>query len=102
MSLPKSVSVGGLKFKVITDKTKIDDEFFGYFSLEKKEIKVSPDQPMADQWSTLYHEMCHAATHVSGLSYGHSSKDEERLVRMLENILLPAFKRVHLLELEEE
>jgi Zn-dependent peptidase ImmA (M78 family) len=103
MPFPKSVSVGGVKFSISMDPKHTDEDEYGKFHIDKKVIGINAKLCETEElkYVTLYHEMCHAATHVSGLAYRHSDKAEECLVRMLENILLPAFKKVHEVELEE-
>tara|TARA_R110002020_G_scaffold465216_1_gene686501 strand:+ start:1037 stop:1345 length:309 start_codon:yes stop_codon:yes gene_type:complete len=100
MPLPKSVEVGGIKFKVVRGpKTKGDDDF-GEIDTDKRVIYVNPlvCKTEETEWMTLKHEVAHAALYVSGIGYVLKGKDEEALVRMLEHIMMPSLEKLTLLE----
>lgn len=100
MPLPKSVEVGGVRFKVHRKPKNKGDEDFGEIDTDKRVIYVNPSVCKTEkvEWTTLKHEMAHAALYVSGIAYILKGKDEEALVRMLEHILFPALEKATLLE----
>lgn len=98
MLLPESISVGGISLKIIQDKLKAGEENHGRLNWDERNIGIAPGN-RKDMWATLYHEVVHAATHVSGLFWLLGDDTEEAVVRMVEHILIPVIKELHLQEI---
>ena len=84
---PKSILIGGVKFRIIVKK--MDD--YGEMSFDDKEIRISRECLKSDKMflDTLKHEMLHAALSVAGHSWS-SKFDEEAIVRSIEHLFFPA------------
>jgi|TARA_R110002020_G_scaffold197900_1_gene398986 Zn-dependent peptidase ImmA (M78 family) len=100
MPLPKSVEVGGVKFRIQRTPKAKGDEDFGEIDTDRRVIYINPSvcKTQKAEWLTLKHEVAHAALHVSGIGYVLKHKDEEALVRMLEHIMIPSLEKLTLLE----
>ena len=69
---------------------------YGSYYHDEKRITLDPtlkDNP-SEMLTTLFHEMTHAALKISGVAFGLEDKQEEQIVRCLEQILLPAWNKV--------
>lgn len=84
---PTSVEIGGRCFQVI----RCDIEDFGQMRFDHSQILISDRRSKAEQWTTLRHEMMHAALHVGGVSHC-ENYNEEAVVRCLENLFFPAWQ----------
>jgi len=91
MKIPKSVLIGGVKFKILIKKM----ESWGETHFDEKEIHISKNAILKDHifLDTLRHEMLHASLSVAGISWS-EKYDEESIVRAIENIFFPAFKSI--------
>lgn len=88
---PTKVSVLGTIYTVKYLVPRSMDGNLGSTDTDAKLIKIrkpTPDTIEIAQ-STLLHEMIHAALHQSGLSQLLSEKNEEAIVRMLEDFMFP-------------
>jgi hypothetical protein len=93
MSIPRSVSIGGIRFTIKLKK--LSDDEFGRVIFDTREIQVNKnlkDEPLAI-YETIRHEMIHAALDVSGLGFARRF-DEEAVVRAIETIFFPAWERI--------
>jgi Zn-dependent peptidase ImmA (M78 family) len=92
MKLPRNVTIGGIKFKVVI--AALDDGDFGRMCFDERKIVISDEcADFKTQLETLRHEMLHAALHVSGVSFS-QRYDEENIVRAIEHLFFPAFHKV--------
>jgi Zn-dependent peptidase ImmA (M78 family) len=92
MKLPRTVTIGGIKFKVVI--AALDDGDFGRMCFDERKIVISDEcADFKTQLETLRHEMLHAALHVSGVSFS-QRYDEENIVRAIEHLFFPAFHKV--------
>lgn len=89
--LPKSVNIFGQRFKVEIKSLK--DGVYGKTHTLERKIVISNEYPIESQWSTLLHEIIHAALGVSGQAeLMNDESKEEALVLCLENALHPLFQ----------
>lgn len=91
--LPRSVSVGGVNFRIIVAET--EEGEWGCMKFDDRQIILHPQclfKPK-ELVSTLRHEITHAALHVSGLAFS-EKYDEESIVRALDNIFWPAWEKI--------
>jgi hypothetical protein len=89
MKLPRSITIGGLKVKIlIVDE--LDD--YGIYFPDKNEIHLRKmnDNLLLD---TLRHEMIHASLHIGGVSYM-EKYDEESVVRCLDSLFWPSWNKI--------
>ena len=92
MKLPRNVTIGGIKFRVVIEA--LDDGDFGRMCFDERKIIISDEcADFKTQLETLRHEMLHAALHVSGVSFS-QRYDEENIVRAIEHLFFPAFHKV--------
>jgi len=96
--IPTKVSIGGTTLEVLVGLEHCGEDNYGRLNWDEKTIGIA-DTDELNQWSSLYHEVFHAATHVSGLYWALPPELEEAIVRMLEQIALPAIKELVLEEL---
>lgn len=91
MKIPKSVLIGGVKFKIRIKKM----ESWGEMHFDDKEIHISKNAILKEDifLDTLRHEMLHASLSVAGISWS-DKYDEESIVRAIENIFFPAFNLI--------
>lgn len=86
--IPKLIKVLGQTIKV--QRAKLQEDEFGEYIQHKKIIKISIDSKYEEARLTLFHEACHAALHLSGLSEMLPSTQngpdlEEAIIICLEN-----------------
>jgi hypothetical protein len=80
--------IGDTEFEIQYLK-KVREGIEGEIVFAERVIRVENN----DQWfETLFHEMNHAAFHVSGKNKGMSARKEEAVVTMLEQLLAPHLK----------
>jgi hypothetical protein len=85
---PQSIMIGDTEFEIQYLK-KVREGIEGEIVFAERVIRVENN----DQWfETLFHEMNHAAFHVSGKNKGMSARKEEAVVTMLEQLLAPHLK----------
>ncbi len=91
MKIPKSVLIGGVRFKIRIKKM----ESWGEMHFDDKEIHISRNSILKEHifLDTLRHEMLHASLSVAGTSWS-DKYDEESIVRAIENIFFPAFNLI--------
>ena len=75
MTIPRSVTVAGVRLKVIVRQLP-DEDTFGEWHLEKKTIFIKKGLSDDDAEQTLYHEMWHACMDLSGRSFLDGFPDE--------------------------
>lgn len=80
--LPKAVGVFGHAFEVELVPSLGDH---GRFEPDDGVIFINKDISADEQWSTLFHEMLHAALFLGGLSEVLGGQLEEGVVRCIEN-----------------
>ena len=89
-SLPSTIKVGDIEFKVILKKMKD----FGDMDIDKKVIRVREGMTSEETFDTLMHEVTHAALAISGLSNILDDDNvEEAVVRVADYIVFPAYKK---------
>lgn len=67
------------------------DDSGGEWHQSDRRIVIDSKLPAEKRRAVLFHELCHAALDLPGLSELLNSKAEEAIVIALENILLPAW-----------
>jgi hypothetical protein len=90
---PRSVSIGGQKFKILFRDLENDD--WGQMLFDDRQILLSKKclaNPKILK-DTLRHEVIHAALAVSGCSFA-DRFDEESIVRAIDNIFFPAWEKL--------
>lgn len=58
--LPKQISIQGISIPVVLSECPDKDALGMFVNFPKPVIYVNPDQPVAEQWSTLFHEILEA------------------------------------------
>lgn len=91
MDLPRTLSIAGRKYRVTRPA---EEELHGWHNGDDGVMAVSRRLEGEEARKTLAHEALHAAFWESGLSHSFDEVEEETLVRMLENIALPALFRI--------
>jgi hypothetical protein len=98
MSKPHSISIGGVEVEIVyIPKLNELADCWGEFSEEdgrKLVIRIDDGLVGQDLLSTLFHEMCHASLHISGLAFAVKPDMEEAIVRCIELIYNPAVKQL--------
>ena len=90
---PKEISIGGHVFSIQYKQM----EDFGRMDIDKRTILLKKNMGSEETFDTLLHEAVHACLSLSGLGYLIDNENlEEALVRALENLMIPTFKREHL------
>ena len=86
-SIPSSVMIGGIKFRVVIKKM----ENWGMMHFDDREIWISEETAAKKEIlvDTLRHEMLHATLSIAGHSWA-KKIEEEPIVRAIEHIFLPA------------
>ena len=88
-TLPPTITVGGMKFKI--EFREMDD--YGEMDFDKKIISIRKGLSPEDQLDTLIHECHHAALGSSGLSNILDCENtEEALVRIVDYMVIPIVK----------
>ena len=90
MKLPKSVTVGSMRYAVL-DMPEEMHELSGAVGLCDKSnliIHVYPRMALAKQWSTLWHEVIHSMFEEASIDI----KEEEEIVSALERIQCAVMK----------
>ena len=89
-SLPPTITVGGMKFKIVLK----DMEDFGEMDFDKKIINIRKGLTQEEELDTLIHEVHHAALGISGLSNIMDDENtEEALVRIVDYLVMPIVKQ---------
>jgi len=91
MNFPKSISIGGLKVKIVISE---NIEEYGNFSLDDLTITLrnGDNKVMLD---TLRHEMMHAAFAIGGIGHCKPFEEvEEGVVRCLDHLFFPSWSRL--------
>ena len=92
-SLPPTITVGGMKFKI--EFKEMDD--YGEMDFDKKIISIRKGLSPEDQLDTLIHECHHAALGISGLSNILDCENtEEALVRIVDYMVIPIVKQEYI------
>ena len=92
MTIPKSISIGGLRVKIVVVENL---EEYGNFSLDELTITLRKGD-IKEMEATLRHEMLHASFSIGGI--GHCEpfeKVEEGVVRCLDHLFFPAWQKLH-------
>lgn len=86
-SVPSSVMIGGIKFRVVIKKM----DNWGMMHFDDREIWISEETAAKKEIlvDTLRHEMLHATLYIAGHSWA-KKIEEEPIVRAIEHIFLPA------------
>lgn len=58
--LPKTLRIQGIEIPVVLSECPDKDALGMFVNFPKPVIYVNPDQPVAEQWSTLFHEVLEA------------------------------------------
>ena len=90
---PSEILIGGhlftIEYKKMTD--------FGAIDVDKRIISIRKNLPKETTLDTILHEAIHACLSLSGLGFLIDNDNfEEALVRAIENLVVPTFKREHL------
>ena len=91
MNFPKSISIGGLKVRIVIAE---NIEEYGNFSLDDLTITLrkGDSKVMKD---TLRHEMMHAAFAIGGIGHCKPFEEvEEGVVRCLDHLFFPAWSKI--------
>ena len=91
MTVPKSITVGGVRVRIRLGDLG-DDDCYGTYSHRRKLITIDKTLKGKDLHDTIRHEMLHASLAVSGLSYS-ESYEEEAIIRCMDEIYFPAWER---------
>jgi len=92
-TLPPTITVGGMKFKI--EFKEMDD--YGEMDFDKKIISIRKGLSPEDQLDTLIHECHHAALGISGLSNILDCENtEEALVRIVDYMVIPIVKQEYI------
>ena len=87
MSIPKSITIGGVRVRIrLRDLG--DDDCYGMYSHRRKLIEIDKTLKGKELHDTIRHEMLHAALAIAGLSFS-ESYEEESIVRCMKFISLP-------------
>ena len=91
---PASVRIGGLEVKVRWEHSAGEGELFGSYLGGRPVITLYLDKCYTEKlaWSTLIHEMNHAALDIGGVSYVLTEEREEAVVRNHDSLLIPALR----------
>ena len=89
-SLPPTITVGGMEFKIVLK----DMEDFGEMDFDKKIINIRKGLTQEEELDTLIHEVHHVALGISGLSNIMDDENtEEALVRIVDYLVMPIVKQ---------
>ena len=89
-SVPSTIKVGDIEFKVILKKMKD----FGDMDIDKRIIRLREGMTSEETFDTLMHEVTHAALAISGLTNILDDENlEEAIVRLTDYVLFPVYKR---------
>ena len=89
-SLPSTITVGGMQFKIVLK----DMEDFGEMDFDKKIINIRKGLTQEEELDTLIHEVHHVALGISGLSNIMDDENtEEALVRIVDYLVMPIVKQ---------
>ena len=89
-SLPSTIPVGGMQFKIVLK----DMEDFGEMDFDKKVIYIRKGLTQEEELDTLIHEVHHVALGISGLSNIMDDENtEEALVRIVDYLVMPIVKQ---------
>ena len=89
-SPPTKLNIGGSEFKIVFKEMRD----FGEMDFDKKIICIRKGLSDEEIFDTIMHEAHHASLSVSGLSYILDDENtEEALVRAVDNLLFPIFKK---------
>jgi len=92
-NLPKSVHIGGQRFKIVV--CELDKDCYGEMRFDEKKIVINPAALVKRSTlrETLRHEVLHASLHMAGVSFS-DKYDEENVVRAIENIFFPCWENL--------
>lgn len=89
-SLPSTITVGGMQFKIVLK----DMDDFGEMDFDKKIINIRKGLTQEEELDTLIHEVHHVALGISGLSNIMDDENtEEALVRIVDYLVMPIVKQ---------
>ena len=89
-SLPPTITVGGMEFKIVLK----DMEDFGEMDFDKRIISIRKGLTQEEELDTLIHEVHHVALGISGLSNIMDDENtEEALVRIVDYLVMPIVKQ---------
>ena len=88
--LPESLVVGGHEIKVKVGKLK---KAHAEYDTGNYTITVDPDTNPAHVEMYLFHELVHAALHISGIEHVIDIKTEEAIAWSLQHHLFPLYQR---------
>ena len=94
MQFPKSILIAGHRVKI--EFSLQVSENYGEWDSDGKRILIheSLRKKPREAFDTIAHEAVHAVLHFTGLHYKMEESDEEALVRMIDNLLFPVFRRL--------
>lgn len=88
--VPRTIQIAGKKIKISFDA---DDANWGEYSYDDYNIKlrkeICTNQNLSKLGTTIFHEVVHCILGVSGLNEIMDERQEEGIVRALENHLYP-------------
>lgn len=89
---PLEVLIGGHRFAI--EYKQMED--YGVLHFEKRTISIRKNLSEEDTLDTILHEVVHACFALSGIGYLLDNDNlEEALVRAVENLVVPTFKKEH-------
>lgn len=88
MRRPKKIKIGDVEYRIEYPR-KVRDGILGEIHFADQLIRVEDN---AQWFATLFHEMVHAAFHISGRNKKLSIRQEEAIVLALEELLAPLLK----------
>tara|TARA_R100001530_G_scaffold94940_2_gene65934 strand:+ start:673 stop:969 length:297 start_codon:yes stop_codon:yes gene_type:complete len=91
MTLPKTIAVGGQRVKVLRADLS-DDDFFGYYSHDKRTIVIDITLTGERLRKTFRHELKHAALNIGGVAFC-KGFEEEAILRGLDELFWPVWER---------
>lgn len=91
MKIPKSITMAGVRLRVIRDDLS-DDECFGFYSHDRKLIVLDKALTGKRLHDTIRHEMLEAALTLSGVGFC-EIYEQEAICRCMDEIFFPAWDR---------
>lgn len=81
----------GHKYRIVEEVCASDS---GTCDTDTKTIMLNKKDTLANKRATLFHELCHAALHVGGVSFVLTDEVEEAVVRAIEHGVYPLIEQI--------